>query len=218
MITTVLLHGELGKRFGRKHEFDLCCAKEAVEAMEMARPGFKQAIARMRKHVFRVRVGKKYIMEDRLLFPNNGKTIAITPILEGAASSKGIFQIIAGVVLIAAGFIVGPESSFYGALLLGGASLALGGVASLLSPAPPQTQQDAKNSASYIFNEAVNTTQQGGAIQFVLGYPFHGTQIISADVVPQDIAIGSEGEVNPGDGDSIGGSGPNEPAHPAYAH
>lgn len=216
MITTINLYGALRLKFGTGFRADINSPKEAVEFLEMARPGFRQQILRMRKHVFRVRVGKKYIIGEYLPLPSNGKSISITPILEGTANDKGIWEIIAGVVLVIAGAVYAYYTGDI-SIILAGIGLLAGGISVLLAPSPPG-QEPNKNRASYIFTNPVNSQHQGGPVPYLVGELIIGSSVISADIAAKDIESGSS---NPGSGTPHGTGSSNVPGSfstPAWWH
>jgi hypothetical protein len=106
VLTTVLLYGPLGKQFGRRFKLDVHSPKEVVDALSMRFPNFRQTILEMEDVDFGVKVGGNEISENRLAFPNLGKTITITPVARGSMD-KGWINVIAGVVLIAGGIAFG---------------------------------------------------------------------------------------------------------------
>jgi predicted phage tail protein len=157
----VVLRGELGKQFGRVHHFDLNTPAEAIRALCANFEGFQQALvtAAERGVGYIVQVGKAAIEElDEVHNPTGqNEEISITPVLAGAGGGGGIGQIIAGVALIAASFLL-PGAGLFGAgfgvfgplapatiatlTTVGtvtsaiGAALILSGTAQLLSPQP----------------------------------------------------------------------------------
>jgi predicted phage tail protein len=126
MITAVYLNGALGAKWGRRWRLDVETPKEVIDAIDCARPGFRQAYLELTGYVFRVRVGKAAIrrgQEERLGMKHGGKSISITPVLEAHANTKGIIYTIVGVVLFLADVFV-----FHTGYLAGlGLSLALSG-------------------------------------------------------------------------------------------
>ena len=69
-----------------------------------------------------------------------------------------------------------------------GASMALGGVAQMLSPQPGglASKQDADNKASYAFGGVTNTTAQGNPVPLGYGKRLIGGAIISAGIYIED--------------------------------
>ena len=148
----VVLRGELGKQFGRIHEFDLNTPAEAIRALCANFEGFQQALisSAERGIGYMVQVGKDVINPEQELHNPTGQfeEISITPVLAGAGGGFG--QIAIGVALVALA-LVNP----FGAAAIGtfggtpiavaslmpavgfiGASLILSGTAQLLSPQP----------------------------------------------------------------------------------
>jgi len=157
----VVLRGELGKQFGRIHQFDLNTPAEAIRALCANFEGFQQALvtAGERGVGYIVQVGKTAIDEvDEIHNPTGqDEEISITPVLAGAGG--GVGKILTGVALVAAAIVLGPLGGGFlglgagvggggvvgvGFLTAGassaigfiGASLILSGTAQLLSPQP----------------------------------------------------------------------------------
>ena len=73
-----------------------------------------------------------------------------------------------------------------------GASLVLGGLSQMLAQTPDTSsrgQGQGLDSASYLFNGPVNTTQQGNPVPILYGRLIIGSQVVSASVQAYDIAI-----------------------------
>lgn len=188
-MTEVRLYGSLGKDFGREWRLRVKNPAEVIGAIDALRPGFRKAILDLRDFDFHVQVGERSIGEDRLAFPNRGRVVSITPILRGS-DTKGIITLIAGIVLIAVGlyFHITPLAQL-------GLALALGGVASLLTgnPANPDSGVDNKHKASYQFQSAINTIEQGLPVPILIGEGFQGSAVVSAGIFSIDITQGSIG-------------------------
>lgn len=188
---TVLLYGELAKKYGKFHRYAVRNVPEAIRALEANYRGFKQSIRADGQ--YRVVVDKKLIGEDEL-----GKTaidtIKIVPLVQGAGRGAG--QIIAGIALIAVawwnpmnwGFIANTQTGLIaGELAISamksvGMSLLLGGVSQMLTK-PPSLSAGADrpdNKPSYAFDGPVNTTAQGNPVPLAYGKILAGSQVISA--------------------------------------
>jgi len=148
-----VLSGELGKRFGRFHSFDLNTPAEAIRALSANFDGFKQELcdSAERGIAYMVQVGKDAMESlDEINNPTGqSEEISITPVLQGAGGG-GVGRIFAGVALVAAAILLGPIAApiFYGSAAAGGvigataaaavgsigASLILSGTSQLLSP------------------------------------------------------------------------------------
>lgn len=197
MLTTVLLYGSLGKRFGRRFKLNVHTPKEIVDALSIRFPNFRQAILEMEDVDFGVKVGKKQISGDRLAFPSYGKTVTITPVVRGSANSKGWIQVIAGVVLIAGGIIFSKFLGPFAPTVIGlGISLVLGGVAQLLAPSPAtQSDTESKTRPSYQFGTIVNTVGNGQCVPVFYGGDedgmWIGSNVASAEYESVPISQGS---------------------------
>jgi predicted phage tail protein len=129
--------------------------------------------------------------------------ITIGPGIGGAGA---VGRIIGGVALVAAAFAIGQPwlgpTAF--SLIVGvGASLALGGVAQLLSPVPrtagpgATTAMASANSArpdnndprkNYSFSSIQNTTRQGVPVPVIFGEVIVGSVVISAAIDVDQVA------------------------------
>lgn len=114
----VVLRGELGKQFGRIHEFELNTPAEAIRALCANFEGFQQALisSAERGVGYMVQVGKDVIdpMQDLHNPTGRSEEISITPVLAGAGGGGGFGAIAAGVALIAASFLF-PGAGLFGA-------------------------------------------------------------------------------------------------------
>ena len=149
----IVLRGELGKKFGRVHVYELNTPAEAIRALSANYEGFQQELsaAGERGIGYMVHVGKDPMQSlDEIGNPTGRlEEISITPVLQGAGG--GVGKIFAGIGLIAAAILLGPAGAGFlnlGAGFVSGAfaaaassavgyigtSLILGGTAQLLSP------------------------------------------------------------------------------------
>ncbi|ENO0867649.1 tail assembly protein [Providencia stuartii] len=197
-LKTIRLYGVLGAKFGREHKLDIDSPREAIKALSVLHDGFEQflANAHLKGLEFAVFKGKRNISEDELHLDTT-EDIRIAPIIKGSKRG-GFFQTILGVAMIgAAAFLSGGLSVAFtaagtwgGALAMGGAAMALGGVMQMLSPQPRglSMRQDADNKPSYAFGGAVNTTAQGNPVPLFYGLDRReiGGAIISAGIYTED--------------------------------
>lgn len=182
MLRTIRLYGRLAKFLGqKKFEAMVSSTAEAVRFLLANFPHLEQELA---KGHYRLVVDKSTIGEDELHFPI-GKTIKIIPVVQGAGV---VGRIVAGVALVALSFIsFGASLAFLKPVLFGiGASLALGGVAQLLTPVPrtqaagPDTEKDPRK--SYSFSGVQQTSRQGVPVPLIYGEVFTGSIVISAGI------------------------------------
>lgn len=193
VMTTIKLSGTLARFFGREHQRLISTTQEAIRALCVTIPGFEKYLntSKSRGLTFSIFRAKQNIGEDDLAFPNNGREIHIVPVIRGSKRS-GLLQTILGVALIAAaafpvltpGLGIAASNIMFGI----GASMALGGVAQMLSPQPGglASKQDADNKASYAFGGVTNTTAQGNPVPLGYGKRRIGGAIISAGIYVED--------------------------------
>jgi predicted phage tail protein len=189
-VITVLLYGELGKLYGKRHVYAINSVAEALQALNANFKGFTNSI-KASGH-YRVIVDKKHISEDQLT-RKVVESIKIVPVIQG--SSKGIGQIIVGIALIWASG--GFAAAGYGGLAAGstgwaavawkavgaiGSALVMGGVTQMLTKTPKQAAGADRpdNKPSYSFDGPVNTTAQGNPVPLAYGKILAGSQVISA--------------------------------------
>lgn len=193
---TIILLGELGKRYGRRHRLDVKSPAEAIRALCANFKDFAAFVSSSheRNVGYRVLNMREDVDKDELHDPA-GQQIAIVPVLAGAGGAVG--KILIGAALIAAAVLTGGAtigltgvvfSSLAGQVAFGvGVSLALGGVAQLLAPAPKQASAE-NQKQSYVFNGAVNTTAQGQPVPIGYGRMIVGSAVISAGISIEDIS------------------------------
>ena len=148
MLRKIKLYGQLAKFIGRRVlEADVATAAEAVRMLAANFPGLEKHMADQH---YRVTVGTYDLTLDEIHDPAGQQTIKIMPVIAGAGG--GVGKILAGIALVAVSFLLPGAQlgllglgqiglSAFAAPLLGiGVSLALGGVAELLTPVPKVPQ------------------------------------------------------------------------------
>jgi len=179
----IRLYGELGKKFGKCHQFVVNSPAEAIRALCALIDGFEAFMtnAKDRGLVFGVFVGKKNInLEEVKDYAFGGDEIRIAPVISGSKRA-GILQTVVGVALIVASYFGAPTFA-------AGLAMLAGGVAALLTP---QTKglgaaDEVTNRPSYAFNGPVNTVAQGNAIPVLYGELIVGSAVISAGIFAED--------------------------------
>ena len=184
---TIILLGELGKRYGRKHQLDVKSAAEAVRALCANFKDFASFVStsQERNVGYRVINVRDDVTLDQLHHPV-GKTITIAPVIAGAGGG-GLVSILTGGALIAASILL-PPGPWTQPLMTVGIAMAIGGAAQLLSPVPKtptNSGEDVKQ--SYVFSGAVNTTSQGQPVPVGYGRMIVGSAVISAGISVEDI-------------------------------
>lgn len=193
----VVLLGELGKKFGRRHRFEINNPAEAIRALCVNHQGFESHLLESadRGIAYRVIVGKDDVEAERLHDPSGRQQIKIVPVIAGAGGKFG--QVILGAALLGiawwnpAGimattlFSAGGTTVTLASLSVNvGLGLVLGGVAQMLSPQPraDSPAERPENQPSYAFNGAVNTTAQGQPVPIGYGKLVVGSAVISAGI------------------------------------
>ncbi|EAA8640597.1 tail assembly protein [Salmonella enterica] len=190
VMTNIKLSGSLAKMFGRAHQRLISTPREVFRALSVTVPGFEKYLntSKARGLTYAVMVGKRNISESDLDFPNAGQEIRIVPVIMGSKRS-GILQTILGAALVAVSiWIPGVSIAASNMMFAAGASMALGGIAQMLSPQPGglASKQDADNKASYAFGGVTNTTAQGNPVPLAYGKRRIGGAIISAGIYVED--------------------------------
>jgi len=197
MLRKIRVYGQLAKFLGQRvFEADVASAAEAVRFLVV---NFPQLEKHMADQYYRVSLGKYALTMDELHDPSGQQEIKIVPVLTGAGG--GVGKIIAGVALIALSVFVlptvlgsavwagsigyGTAVSIINAGISIGASLALTGVAQLISPVPmiasgSDSEKDPRK--SYSFSGIQQTSRQGVPVPIVYGETLVGSVVISAGI------------------------------------
>lgn len=204
-LNDVILHGALGRQFGRRHRLAVRSPAEAVRALCANFPAFGRLLATSgeRGIGYRVYVGSAPVLDaDGLRAPAGRAAIRISPVVTGGKSGKGLLGIFAGIALIG---IAGPlsatmfsaEFALSTGIALGGVakslgvSLLLGGISQLLTPTPktPGPTERPENTPSTYFDGPVNTTAQGQPVPVGYGELIIGSAVISAGITAEDAPL-----------------------------
>jgi hypothetical protein len=193
MLRKIKLYGQLAKFVGRRVlEADVATAAEAVRMLVANFPALEQHMADQH---YRVTVGTYDLALDEIHDPAGQQDIKIVPVVAGAGGGAG--KIILGIALIALAFIPGfgiglstvagqAAAGFTAAgkiLLTLGASLALTGVAQLITPVPKVPQgsgSDNDPKKTFNFSGIQQTSRQGVPVPCVYGLTLVGSVVISA--------------------------------------
>lgn len=202
-IRTVRLSGELGRMFGRIHLLAVNSSAEAIKALGVLFPKFIPYLhsSKERGLAFAVFYGKRNLNKDELGHPPGSADIRIAPVVQGSKSGGGL-QTVLGVVLIAAAsyftgglaaggttlFGAGAAGTTWGAVGMVGMSLAIGGVAQMITgqQAKIDSSEAADNQPSYNFSGIKNTITQGNPVPLCYGEMTTGSAQLSLGIRAED--------------------------------
>jgi predicted phage tail protein len=205
----IYLHGILNTKYGKCFDLEVRDAAEAVRALSAHFPEFRSDLVKGHWHI---KNGNVFLSESLLHLGLGNNDLHIIPAVEGA-KDKGLGKIVAGIALVALSFALpsfgviklgtlgaagalGPGASvfaFSNATLAGlGAAVALGGVASLLSPIPTVDNYESAEETverNGPLRGQGNTTQIGQAIPLVYGRMRIGSHLISVELDNETLSI-----------------------------
>src|SRR6476620_8518485 len=112
-MTKLILHGELGKEFGREYDLHIASPVEGIRALSAMKPGFKQKFAEGNYYVY-TQVGKtKNHLDETTVGLKTHDSINIVPAVAGA-KKKGVGKVLAGIALVGIAFIHGLNAAVFG--------------------------------------------------------------------------------------------------------
>ncbi|EDA5206349.1 tail assembly protein [Salmonella enterica subsp. enterica] len=195
----VCLYGDL-QRFGRRFSLSIKTGAEAIYALTMQIPGFRQ---KMNDGWYQIRIAGQDVDETsvsaRLHEPlPDGAIIHIVPRMAGAKSG-GLFQVVLGAVAIGAAFFTGGASlaawgAFSTGLFTAGVGMMLGGVAQMLTPKAkiPSSRQTDNGKQNTYFSSLDNLVAQGNALPVLYGEMLVGSRTISQEISTRDEGGGGQ--------------------------
>lgn len=178
----IYLHGRLAE-FGECFSLDVRDPKEAIHALTMQLPGFRDSLEQGSWHVFKGPLDRENDLDADGLDVAFGKEaeVHIMPAAEGAG---GVFKALVGVLLL------GPQLAV--SLVTTGAS----GFTDFLTTTPKvasySSRERPEERPSFLFDGPVNTSTQGLPVPIIAGRMRVGSVVISAGITAEDIPL--EGE------------------------
>jgi predicted phage tail protein len=209
----VKVYGALRKYLGQcRFQFEADTPAQAIKALCVNFPGLDKWLLDSEQDgvSYRVSIGKEKVTADDLsplAMPwSERQVFSITPVIAGAGRTGAMIGI--GIGLIALSFIsfgagsalagVGAAGGLFGGAAAAGAtvpflstalfgigvSLALGGIAQLISPTPSfsgmERGKEAARLESFTFSGITNTAQQGLPVPICYGRAYIGSAVISS--------------------------------------
>ena len=198
MLRKIKLYGELAKFLGQKtFEAEVNNAAQAIRFLVV---NFPQLEKHMADRHYKVSVADWELTKEQLHYPNGHEEIKIIPIVGGAGGRGGLGRFILGAAMIGAAFIPGLQGISIGAFggtpiavsqIVGtiGASLALQGIAQMLTPVEniPEREQDPR--LSFNFSGIQNTSRAGVAVPVIYGQVLTGSVVISAGIETAQVEV-----------------------------
>ena len=205
MLRTVKVYGHLAEHCGQS-VFE-AMVRVPADAIKFLLCNFPELRGLMRDGYYKVAVGPHDLQladcPEQLGYPLAvDDVVQVIPVVSGAGGGFG--KVLAGAALIAAAVVLAPTGGggFLGATGTGffsagvsaavgniGLSLALGGVAQMISPqppAPPEIDNDPRN--NYGFSGIQQTAREGSTIPVVYGETLVGSIIISQGLNVDEVA------------------------------
>ncbi len=191
----ICLYGDL-QRFGRRIDLRVKTGAEAIRALAMQIPVFRQKLS---DGWYQVRIAGRDTGETelsaRLNEPlANGAVIHIVPRLAGAKSG-GVFQAVLGAAVMAVAIWMPGVGIMASNLLFSlGASMVLGGVAQMLAPKArtPRTQTTDNGKQNTYFSSLDNMVAQGNVLPVLYGEMRVGSRVVSQEISTADEGDGGQ--------------------------
>nr|WP_272867590.1 tail assembly protein [Pseudomonas parafulva] len=184
------MSGQLGERFGKVHRLALGSAAEAVRALGVLLPGFKQYLVSSKVRGVPRQTQHR---SGRAGPPPGAADILIAPVVLGIALMAAATIAtggVAGLAIAGAGGWGGAlaASSFAGASAMFGLSLAIGGVAQMVTgqQARIDSSESVYNRPSYNFTGIKNTITQGNPVPLCYGEMTTGSAHLSLGIMAED--------------------------------
>jgi len=192
MLRTIKVYGPMATFLKRRvFKADVANPAEAVRFLIANFPALERHMA---DQYYKVQVSDRALelgsAPDELHLPiGQQETISIIPVMAGAGAAG---RIIAGVALIALALFV-PLVAFgvalNSAVFVYGASLAIGGIAELLTPIPKIGGAEDDPRKSYSFSGVQNVSRQGVPVPIVYGEMIVGSIVISAGISTDKVEV-----------------------------
>lgn len=223
-LRTIHLHGALRERFGPAYRLDVATAGEAGRALAAVVPGFRAFVVPGRFRVIRGPLERGLALgPDDLGFRLGRADLHIVPVIAGAnGRGASIGKIVLGVALVAAAVVFAPAGAglaaalpagglglgiTFGNVALFGFAMAVAGVSQMLAPAPKAADFETRNAPdqrpSFLFNGAVNTSEQGVAIPLCYGRFRCGSVVVSAGLEAERFGVQTPSPPAPIDKDGL---------------
>ena len=195
----IVLKGIAGERFGAEHSLNVRTPQEAMQALSIMVPGFRNFLTVSHEHGIYWKVLTNH-WKDGIEYGQLSmqcSEMVLVPITSGAASG-GFFnsafgKILVGAALVTTSLLLAPAASGTIAALVKsglftlGSSMVLGGIVQAIAPGVPQRKTNSsgerKDTDAVVFDRAADTTAQGVPIPVLYGrYLMRSMPVLSSYV------------------------------------
>lgn len=184
------LHGHLAEQFGDCYTLDVRDPYEAIQAISVQVPGFRETIQAGNWHVFRGPLDDRQDLDEDGVMVSLGSANEVHVIPAGIGGAVGAVAL--GAALIAGSYFV-AGAAIAGALFAVGVGLMISGAAQMLM-SPPQVdsysdRESPDERPSFLFDGPVNTSTQGLPVPLIYGRMRAGSVVVSAGLSAEDIPL-----------------------------
>lgn len=204
----IRLYGKLSK-WGKVFKFSVTTPRHALSGLITQIPGLKAAL---RSGYYGMviceglRKGHEIGLEEVDIQFGKTRVFHLVPIINGRGGGRGFLKVALGVTLLAVGlfggfaagafvgaagaaFSIGATTITWGAITALGVSMTLAGVSSLLAPRIDVGSYGDREQQkqSFLFNGAINATEQGQPVPLVYGHFRVGSVVASGGIEVRDI-------------------------------
>lgn len=197
-LVKVKILGELGRKYGREHEFYVRNPRDIISALCRQIVGFKNYLIQAHENGigFKLVTGEPEGIDYEHLVMGCDRLV-IAPIVTGSGGATG--KILLGVALVGLSFVsfgagtafAGMGAAFTGgvagigstALFSIGLSLVATGIGALLTPPVPTPKSDSAKKESFMFDRAAELTTQGFPVPLIYGEYIAGAPLIISSSV-----------------------------------
>ena len=211
---TIILHGQLAEFTGQsEYRVEVSDAREAFSWLFAMFPKSRTLFKDQSWNIFYgnpedTELPMQSLDEHSFMRGTSRDEIHIAPEVCGLGGNNGAVKTVIGIIIIAAVtyFSAGTLSAAavsatfgaggaIGSIAFIGASMALSGIAQMLTPMPDMSadgttdRNKADQRPSYLFNGAVNVLEEGGAVPIIYGLHRVGSTVVSSGVEIEQIAF-----------------------------
>lgn len=183
-MTTVYLHGLLGKEFGRQFKFSLGRPRDCLLAIDANKQGFLNRLLELSKKGAHYSVVVDGRASNNLSLETKANELHILPAITGAAGTAAVI----GVILVGVGLYLPPAYAMLASVLIAVGTAALSfGISNLMQKdqktdvGSASATSNASNK-SFLFSNGENITEQGNPVPIAYGRLKIGSSVIQSTI------------------------------------